>query len=208
MTLRLCTKILLPVFTLIMVSHVAYKYYTRKKKKENINEVNEVIMFSHNTKVLNKSKFSRCMITESMERLLYNISLTQHTMDICMYVLTNSDLTNEIVKLHYKGVKIRIIVDADMAYCTKSSIRRLERLRIPVRWMKSTNIMHHKFCLSDTNCSNKQVVPFLITGSLNWTNQALHGNWENVLVTSQKELVEQFRVEFERLWELFKPIVF
>ncbi|CAB3259186.1 unnamed protein product [Arctia plantaginis] len=94
-----------------------------------------------------------------------------------------------------------------MAFSTGSGIKRLAKQGIPVRWMKSTNLMHHKFCLADTLSDNNCVTPFIMTGSLNWTNQALYGNYENYLVTTQEEVVQQYKAEFERLWILFKPIV-
>ncbi|KAM3966658.1 uncharacterized protein ACR2FA_012194 [Aphomia sociella] len=170
-------------------------------------EIHEVIMFSYDSGELKRSKYSRCMITKSMDRMLYYLSTPQQTLDICMYVLTNVDLTNAVLKLHYKGIKIRVIIDADMAFTSGSTVRRLEKQGIPVRWMKSTNLMHHKFILVDARIKDNKVTPLVIMGSLNWTNQALCGNWENVAVTSQSKLVEQYRAEFERLWTFFKPVL-
>lgn len=198
---------LMTLLSLAIVSHAAYNYLVKKKKRRNDNEIHEVLMFSYGVEEIKKSKYSRCMITKSMDRLLHYLSLPKYKFDVCMYVLTNTDITNALLKLHYRSVKIRIIVDADMAFSCGSGIKKLIRHGIPVRWIKSTNLMHHKFCLADTQCTNGQVTPFLMTGSLNWTNQALCGNYEDYLVTSQKELVQQYQDEFERLWILFKPIV-
>ncbi|XP_059060332.1 uncharacterized protein LOC131853455 [Achroia grisella] len=192
--------------SIAFTSHLVYKYY-RKKKKNEKREIHEVIIFSSGMGELKKSKYSRCMITESMDRLLYYLNTPQHTVDICMYVLTNIDITNAVLKLHFRGVKVRLIIDADMAFCSGSNVRRFEKQGIPVRWMKSCNLMHHKFVLIDTLSENDNTVPLLIMGSLNWTNQALCGNWEAVAVTSQTELVRQYREEFERLWILFKPVL-
>ncbi|XP_026764225.2 uncharacterized protein LOC113522661 [Galleria mellonella] len=198
-------NLLLMSISLAFVSHLAYKYF--KKKRNMRREIHEVIMFSNGTGELKKSKYSRCMISKSMDRLLYYLNTPRHSLDICMYVLTNLDLTNAVLKMHYRGVKIRLIIDADMAYCSGSNVRRLEKQGIPVRWMKSTNLMHHKFVLIDTLNDDDMTTPLVIMGSLNWTNQALCGNWEDVAVTSQMELVEQYRAEFERLWILFKPVL-
>lgn len=201
------TKVFLVLLSFSFASHVAYNFYKRRKNKNNERkeEINEVIMFAYGMCELQKSKYSRCMITESMERVLYYLSIPKHTIDICIYVFTNVDILNAIIKLHYKGVKIRLIIDADMAFSSGSVIKRMEKLGIPVRWMKSTNLMHHKFCLIDIN--NDKVTPFVMAGSLNWTNQALCGNWEDVIVTSQIDIVQQYTIEFERLWTYFKPIV-
>ncbi|KAJ2946641.1 hypothetical protein O0L34_g12698 [Tuta absoluta] len=211
MTFKSYSKVLLLCVSFAFVTNLAYKYMTKKKKKPVQKEIHEVIMFSYGVNELRRSKYSRCKITHSMERLLYYLSTPRQSLDICMYVLTNLDIATAILKLHYRGVKIRIIVDADMAFSTGSNVRKLEKQGIPVRWMKSTNLMHHKFCILDASPENfletSNVTPLVIMGSLNWTNQALSGNWEDVTVTSQLQLIKQYKEEFERLWVLFTPIV-
>jgi len=57
--------------------------------------------------------------------------------------------------------------------------------------------MHHKFALIDGH--------ILLTGSFNWTRQAITGNCENVIVTDQKDLVTKFSLEFSKLWEAYDP---
>lgn len=175
----------------------------RKIKKSK--EIHEVIMFSDEG--LASTKTYRNTITPGMERIIYYLNMPRHTLDICMFVMSNPELCNVLIKLNMTRVKIRVIVDAEMAFTAKSSINRLQRQCIEVRWIKSTNIMHHKFCLIDASTEVDGVVPLLMNGSLNWTKQATHGNFENAFVTSQRELIEGYMKEFERLWELFKPIV-
>ena len=57
--------------------------------------------------------------------------------------------------------------------------------------------MHHKFMLMDGDV--------LLTGSFNWTRQAIMGNNENILITNYEEVVKAYSGEFERLWEVFNP---
>lgn len=204
------SKRLFAIISVAFASHWAYHLYFNQKKKEvkrDREEIHEVLMFAYGVGELKKSKYSRCVVTQSMDRLLHFVNSPRHTLDICMYVLTNLDLAQAVLKQHLKGVKVRVIIDADMAFASGSHIRRLEKQGIPVRWMKSTNLMHHKFSLIDASSDNADAVPVVIMGSLNWTNQALSGNFEDVAITSQKKLVEQYRIEFEKLWVMFKPIV-
>lgn len=42
-----------------------------------------------------------------------------------------------------------------------------------------------------------------ITGSCNWTMQGFSSNWENVIITSNKIIVDEFRKEFDRIWSDF-----
>lgn len=68
---------------------------------------------------------------------------------------------------------------------------------ICVRCDTSSVYMHHKFVLVDGRR--------LITGSLNWTTTAVQSNLENVIVTQERDLVQPFVVEFQRLWVANDP---
>lgn len=68
---------------------------------------------------------------------------------------------------------------------------------IQVRHDQDLGYMHHKFAIVD-----KKV---LITGSLNWTTQAIQNNRENVLIMEDEDYVRLFLEEFERIWEEFNP---
>ena len=57
--------------------------------------------------------------------------------------------------------------------------------------------MHHKFLIIDNSV--------LITGSFNWTRQAIVGNHENLIVTTHAKLVPLYRREFDKLWIMFDP---
>ncbi|EPQ10134.1 Mitochondrial cardiolipin hydrolase [Myotis brandtii] len=68
---------------------------------------------------------------------------------------------------------------------------------IQVRHDQDLGYMHHKFAIVD-----KKV---LITGSLNWTTQAIQNNRENVLIMEDEDYVRLFLEEFEHIWEEFNP---
>ena len=53
--------------------------------------------------------------------------------------------------------------------------------------------MHHKFAVVDGRR--------LVSGSFNWTMQAVMGNKENVIVTEDPDVVGPFVNMFELLWE-------
>jgi cardiolipin hydrolase len=60
----------------------------------------------------------------------------------------------------------------------------------------SPYIMHHKFVLVDDE--------LVISGSMNFTMTGVFCNWENVMFSSQPELVSRFRDGFQSLWEDFR----
>jgi phosphatidylserine/phosphatidylglycerophosphate/cardiolipin synthase-like enzyme len=59
--------------------------------------------------------------------------------------------------------------------------------------------MHHKFAVID-----KSVV---ITGSFNWTMQAVKYNQENLLFFENKFLAEKYTKAFDDLWTSFYTVI-
>lgn len=58
--------------------------------------------------------------------------------------------------------------------------------------------MHHKFAVIDKR--------ILITGSTNWTKNGFFGNFENIIITNQAGLAQEFSDEFDRLWRIFDGV--
>lgn len=57
--------------------------------------------------------------------------------------------------------------------------------------------MHHKFVIIDDQ--------LVCSGSFNWTIQAVTGNNESVIITSDSRIVQPFCKEFQKLWLSTSP---
>ncbi len=55
--------------------------------------------------------------------------------------------------------------------------------------------MHNKFAIIDDR--------ILVTGSFNWSSQAVTGNQENLIVLDNASLCRQYKQQFDKLWEDF-----
>jgi phosphatidylserine/phosphatidylglycerophosphate/cardiolipin synthase-like enzyme len=55
--------------------------------------------------------------------------------------------------------------------------------------------MHHKFAVLDNSV--------VITGSFNWTTQAVKFNQENIVFYENKELAAKYTEEYNKLWNSF-----
>lgn len=53
---------------------------------------------------------------------------------------------------------------------------------------------------------NKPLNAFVMSGSLNWSTQAMVSNHESVIVTSHANIVGKFEKEFESLWVETDPV--
>ena len=134
---------------------------------------------------------------------IYVINMLQtckNTMDIAIFTMTNIKFANVITNLFNRGVKIRIIADDECCKMQTSNIYSLAALGIEVKTDDSVRYyMHHKFAVIDNSV--------VITGSFNWTSQAVNHNQENILFLENKNLAKKYANEFQRLWDDFEVVI-
>lgn len=118
------------------------------------------------------------------------------SVDVCVFTITDDRISDAMIQSHRRGVKIRIVTDNDKCFDPGSDIERFCASGLPVRKDRTPNHMHHKFAIFDGRV--------LLSGSYNWTRSASQHNEENLLLTSEKRLVEPFRELFDRLWRDFE----
>ncbi|KAM9694228.1 mitochondrial cardiolipin hydrolase isoform 1-T1 [Trichechus inunguis] len=133
----------------------------------------------------------------ALSRLLRALLAARASLELCLFAFSSPQLGRAVQLLHQRGVRVRVVTDCDYMALNGSQIGLLRKAGIQVRHDQDLGYMHHKFAIVD-----KKV---LITGSLNWTTQAIQNNRENVLIMEDEEYVKLFLEEFERIWEEFNP---
>lgn len=128
----------------------------------------------------------------SLTRLLNHIASARQSLDICIFTLTCNEIAEQVATAAKRGVRVRIITDDDQMRTTGSDIMELRQSGIPVRHDANVAHMHHKFAVIDHR--------LLLNGSFNWTRQAVLQNQENVMVTDNPQMVQQFAERFDKLW--------
>lgn len=133
--------------TLVVATQVAkslYKYFYNRKKpvsKEDPcseisnfknKDINDVIIFTddvirHTIRVLpnqnvriRESRESNCL------KLIKYIKSARETLDVCMYLITSSDIAEHIIRLGQKHVLVRIVVDNDPANTPPSQVKKFK----------------------------------------------------------------------------------
>lgn len=130
--------------------------------------------------------------------LIQVIKCAQQCIDVCVFAISCNDLSNELTKLHKKGVVVRVITDGQQMTSSGNDVGKLRSTGIQVRHNNSSSFMHHKFMIIDG--------AMLVNGSFNWTQQAVLSNHENLLITNDMDIVTPYTKEFEKLWEKYKLI--
>jgi phosphatidylserine/phosphatidylglycerophosphate/cardiolipin synthase-like enzyme len=126
--------------------------------------------------------------------ILKLLSEARATLDVCVFTISDDDITRQILEAHRRAVVVRLITDNDKRNDAGSDVDQLARAGITVRIDQSPAHMHHKFAIADGTV--------LLNGSFNWTRSATQLNSENVTVSVEEAAVRAFRAEFERLWQL------
>ena len=133
---------------------------------------------------------------ESERKLVRYLHKAKKTMIVCVFTITNNALADAIRHARERGVKVRIISDDECMKMMGSDIRALASEGFEVRVDDDPFAhMHNKFVVIDDY--------LLITGSFNWTKQAVNKNQENLVVLDDNNLCTSYTQEFNKLWEQF-----
>jgi cardiolipin hydrolase len=136
----------------------------------------------------------------SMIRFLEYLASARRSVDLCIYLFTQTNLGDILEDLHKKSnIRIRIITDSTEDDAGYTQVKRLRSNGIMVKSNRRGTgaLMHHKYVIIDGS--------ILLTGSFNWTNKAVVSNYEAVLVSTEPSLVGPFREKFEEMWNNFQP---
>ena len=127
------------------------------------------------------------------QRIASLLKSSRHSIDICVFTITDDRITSAILDAHGRKVAVRIITDNDKAFDRGSDVERLARAGVDVCVDRTRHHMHHKFAIFDRKR--------LLTGSYNWTRSAASSNEENFIIVDDPRLKTSFQEEFDRLWK-------
>lgn len=137
-TLVVATQIVKKVYKYFSSSKSSYPSETRNEDTcdEVLNlknrDINDVILFSddvvrHTVRVPPNKDITICESRElNCFKLIKYIKSARETLDVCMYLITSSEIAEQIIRLGQKHILVRIVVDSDMAFTPPSQINKLK----------------------------------------------------------------------------------
>ena len=126
--------------------------------------------------------------------IIAKIVRSKSCLKIAMTWFTNHDIFEEILrKLTDQKFKVDLIVLNDRINNKNEGLdfQKLIDNNGNFYYSNIENMVHHKFCIIDDKT--------VITGSYNWTYYAENRNWENILITKKKLIVQSYIMEFNKL---------
>jgi phosphatidylserine/phosphatidylglycerophosphate/cardiolipin synthase-like enzyme len=110
------------------------------------------------------------------------------SLDILAYSFTNETIYQAVELVRKRNVKVRTICDKQ-----QSQIKSAKCKDLGGRVDKASGLMHNKVIVRDGDC--------VLTGSFNFTNNAVYPNRENFIVICDVEVAKIYTDEFNRLWK-------
>lgn len=138
---------------------------------------------------------NQAIFTKIESTIASNLETASNHIKIAVAWFTNPSLLNLLLDKQTKGVHVELILANDVANFNKKYVnfQKLIDLGGSLRVSRYPTLMHHKYCLIDNR--------LLITGSYNWTINAEQKNRENIILSTDLNLVYAFEKEFLRLIE-------
>lgn len=181
------------------ISELRYRLFNEARRLELKNGGQQAIFWLQNCfDLIGEYKFRMHRVffspgSDILDSISDLLQQAKKTLDICVFTITHERLASDIINCHKRGVVVRLITDDDKLYDHGSEIKNIKHQGIPVKIDNSRYHMHHKFAVIDSR--------IVFTGSFNWTYSASKHNQENLLVTTNYDIVKQYSNHFDLLWK-------
>ena len=129
------------------------------------------------------------------------IGRATQTLDLAIYNWNSSIIRDAVIAAKNRGVRVRIIYEDDNANVSVSQLpTTIPRVARPAQPGSSgSSIMHNKFVIIDAESTDPNV-PWVWTGSMNWTGAQLATDRNNVIALQDQALARVYTVEFNEMW--------
>ena len=172
-------------------------------QKKNFGAYQRIIQFF--LKEYYKPKPSICEVyffpnAKNEKYLIEMLRTCMKSLDIAIFSLTGDNFAKAVIEVFNRGIKVRVIADDECIKNYGSDVYKLAAAGIPCKTDSSAQYhMHNKYAIIDESV--------IVTGSFNWTSQAISNNQENLLFYQDKNIAEQYTKEYNNLWNAFSSVI-
>ena len=134
------------------------------------------------------------------QRVVSMFRTCKKTLDLAIFTFTRDSIAQAILEAYQRGVKVRCIGDDGNSKVKGSDVRLLASVGIPCKTDNNLRFhMHNKMAIIDNSV--------VITGSFNWTSQAVNKNQDNILFIEDKNIANQYTEYYNKIWESFNTVI-
>lgn len=131
---------------------------------------------------------------KSSKRIIELIKNAQNYIYIPTFLITHTNISNELILAKKRGVDVRIIMDANNVYTRNTKHAILRTNGIPLKIENYAGKLHSKTMIIDDK--------YVIMGSMNFSNSGENKNDENMLVIKNSKIAKNYKEFFLYLWKV------
>lgn len=120
---------------------------------------------------------------EAQNKISFLILEAKSEIFIAMYNFSYNKFANDLIKASKNGVKITVLFDKEKTNKDDEILDLLKNSGIKTIVNKDKNKMHLKVALIDSKIA--------IVGSTNWTKKSFEENYDLILISEEKKLLEK-----------------
>lgn len=125
-------------------------------------------------------------------RIIQIIKGAKHYIYIPAFLITHTNIAEELVNAKHRNVDVRVIIDANSTGMRNSKYKYLRQNGILLKTENYAGKLHSKTMIIDDE--------YLITGSMNFSNSGENKNDENTLIIKNSKLAKSHKDFFLYLW--------
>ena len=134
------------------------------------------------------------------QRVVNMFRTCKKTLDVAIFTFTRDSIAQALLEAYQRGVKVRCIGDDGNSKVKGSDVRLLASVGIPCKTDNNLRFhMHNKMAILDNSV--------VITGSFNWTSQAVNKNQDNILFIEDKNIANQYTDYYNQIWNSFNTVI-
>ena len=131
---------------------------------------------------------------KSSYRIIQLIKNAKKSIYIPTFLITHTEISNELIKAHNRGIDIKIIMDANNVYTRNTKHALLRQNKIPLKVENYAGKLHSKTMIIDDE--------YIVMGSMNFSNSGENKNDENTLIIHNSKLAKEYKNFFLYLWAM------
>jgi phosphatidylserine/phosphatidylglycerophosphate/cardiolipin synthase-like enzyme len=127
------------------------------------------------------------------QKLIRLIGTATRTLEVAIYSLTHTGISQAIIDAKNRGVQVRLVVDRSQSKGKSSQVDALETAGIDLKIGNFKGIMHDKYTIVDETQME--------TGSFNYSENATVNNGENQLYLNDASVIKRYEDNFNAMYK-------
>lgn len=135
------------------------------------------------------------------DTLIHYIDHAKYTIDMAIYNLNNNGISNisqALIGATNRGVRVRVVGDGGTSNSGFDAFSGTN-VHFIKRPTSVSGLMHNKFVIIDAQSGNADD-PIVWTGSMNFTEEQIDKDANNVVIIQDQSLAKAYQIEFEEMW--------